>query len=154
MSAGTQSGLPDFIGLRRHFEALEPGQRAELRRVAEPDDLSLVTALYRLFPGERPDSRHRRVVFLLPWCGHASEPSDLGRQLVDKHINEVRVLQVARANPPLDLIQFRRLMTHLEPVVDWAMFGPMLWFWGARSKRRLVEDFYLAQFTAPKGGKK
>lgn len=146
MNAETHIDLPNFVELRRKFDALNPGQRAELRRVTKPDDLSLIPSLYRLFPRERPDIRHRRVAFLLPWCVHASNPPDLGRQLVDNHINDTRMLQVARAGAPLDIIQFRRMAMHVEPIVDWARFGPMLWFWGDRNKRRLVEDYYLAQF--------
>ena len=144
-----QKELPNFIELCQRYDTLEPGQKAELRRVAEPDDLSLVAALYRLFPGIRPDVRHRRVSFLLPWCVQSKGSSaDLGRQLVDKGINEMRVLQVARASSPLDLIQFRRIVMHVEPFVDWAEFGPMMWFWGKGNKRHLVENFYLAKFSS------
>jgi len=147
--------LPDFVQLRQRYDDMVPGQRAELRRAGEPDDLSFTPALYRLFPGARPDERHRRVAFLLPWCEQGKgDPPDFGKQLVNKRISEARVLQVARATSPLDLIQFRRLAIHVEPIVDWAKFGQLLWFWGPLSKRRIVEDFYLAQFANPKGGKK
>jgi CRISPR system Cascade subunit CasB len=60
---------------------------------------------------------------------------------------------VARASSPLDLIQLRRLLAHIEPAVNWLEFGRMLWCWSARTKRKLVEDFYLAQFTPVKGDK-
>jgi len=154
MNTDTYKKFPDFVKLRERYESLEPGQRAELRRVGEPDDLSFRPALYRLFPGERPDERHRRVAFLLPWCEQAKGGSPgLGEQLVAKRIVETRVLQVGRATSPLDLIQFRRLAMHVEPTVDWAKFGPLLWFWGSLSKRRIVEDFYLAQFDKSKGGR-
>ena len=147
MKTESDDGLPDFVDLHSRFIGLGLGYRAELRRVSTPDDLSLVPAFYRLFPGKRPDARHRRVAFLLPWCRHSTKPTDLGRQFVERHINERRLLQVARANAPIDLIQFRRLAMHVEPVVDWAQFGQRLWFWGPLSKRLIVEDFYLAQIT-------
>jgi len=155
MSNDRPRDLPDFVQLRQHYEGMKPGQRAELRRVGEPDDLSFTPALYVLFPGARPDERHRRVAFLLPWCkqGHG-EPPDFGKQLVDKRTSEARVIQVARSTSPLDLIQFRRLAMYVEPAVNWAEFGPLLWFWGPISKRRIVEDFFLALFTNSKGGKK
>lgn len=147
--------LPNFVELRRRFDTLEPGRKAELRRVAAPEDLSLVTAFYRVFPGVKPDDRHRRVAFLLPWCAQAKgEFGDFGCQLVDKDINEMRVLQVARASSPLDLIQLRRITMHVEPIVDWSRFGPMLWYWGTGNKRLLVENFYLAKFSMAKGGRK
>ena len=157
MKSELRSDLPDFASLWNRYRAdsFPPGARAELRRVGESDDLALTTALYRLFPGERPDERHRRVAFLLPWCDQAKgERASLAEQMVAKGISESRVLQVARAPSPLDMVYFRRLAMHVEPVVDWVKFGPMLWFWGTRNKRRLVEDFYLALFKTTKGGKK
>jgi len=30
----------------------------------------------------------------------------------------------------------------------------MIWFWGERAKRQLVEDYYLAKFTPAKGDNK
>ena len=150
-----KEGTPDFVELRKRYDGLASGQRAELRRVAEPADLSFTTVLYRLFPGERIDDRHRRIAFMLPWCDQTKgQLADLGKQLVDRHIAEARVLQVARASWPVDLIQLRRLAMYVEPMVDWDNFGPLLWFWGDRSKRSLVEGFYLALFKPTKGGKK
>jgi CRISPR system Cascade subunit CasB len=157
MKSVLRSDLPDFAGLWDRYQAttFPAGARAELRRVGEPADLALTTALYRLFPGERPDERHRRVAFLLPWCDGAKGKSPgFAEQMVAKGISEARVLQVARAPSPLDMIYFRRLAMHVEPVVEWANFGPILWFWGDRSKRRIMEDFYLALFKTSKGGKK
>lgn len=146
--------LPDFVAIHQLYSSLPPGQRAELRRVSEPDDLSLTPALYRLFPGVRPDDRHRRVAFFLPWCKQAAgDIPDFSRQLMERHVTDTRILQVARAVSPLDLIQFRRVVMHTEPVVDWRKFGALLWFWGEKSKRTIVEDYYLAQFANSKGGK-
>lgn len=149
MSTGT-----DFVALRRTFDSLTPGQQAELRRVAEPEDLRDTPALYRLFPGEPIWPNHLRVAFLLPWCEHTQDPPALGRQLLDKNIAEARVLQVARAESPIDLIQFRRVLMHAEPRVNWADFGNLLWYWGAKTKRKIVENFYLAKFEPAKGAKK
>lgn len=146
--------LPDFAGLRGRYDRLPSGARAELRRVAEPDDLSLTTALYRLFPGERPDDRHLRLAYLLPWCRHAANVKPFGAQLADARVAEARILQTARARSPLDLAQLRRLAMHIEPAVDWSAFGPTLWYWGERSKRELVEDFYVTRFNPAKGEKK
>lgn len=146
---------PDFVELRKRYDGLPSGQRAELRRVAEPFDLSFTGSFYRLFPGERIGDRHRRIAFMLPWCSQTKgRPAELGKQFVDRQIAEARVLQVARASWPVDLIQLRRLAIHVEPVVDWACFGLMLWFWGPFNKRRFVEDFYLALFKHNQGGKK
>jgi CRISPR system Cascade subunit CasB len=143
----------DFPALRARYEGLPTGAQAELRRVAEPDDLGLTTALYRLFPGERPSERHLRLAFLLPWCPQRASTKPLGAQLAAAKVSEARVLQTVRSHEPLDIVQLRRLVMHIEPV-DWTDFGRMVWFWEPKDKRKLVEDFYIARFTPAKGDKK
>lgn len=141
-------GLPYFQGLCERYQGFTPGQKAELRRCAEPDDLTMTPAFYRLFPGQRPDQRHRRLAFLLPWCAHRPQARPLATQLAEAQVAEARILQVARARSPRDdLIQLRRLVMHINPEVDWTDFGRSLWFWGQRAKRGLVEDFYLARLS-------
>lgn len=148
--------LPDFVALKMRYdnESFSTGARAELRRVAEPDDVALTPALYRLFPGQKPDDRHLRLAFLLPCCKHAAKAKSLGAQLAEAKVAEARVLQVARAHAPLDMVQLRRLLTHIEPTVNWSEFGRMVWFWKPEDKRKLVEDFYIARFNPAKGDKK
>ena len=148
--------LPDFVALKMRYdnESFPSGARAELRRVAEPDDVALTPALYRLFPGQKPDDRHLRVAYLLPCCKHAARAKPLGAQLAEAKVAEARVLQVARSKAPLDVVQLRRLLAHIEPTVDWSEFGRMVWFWEPKDKRKFVEDFYIARFTPAKGDKK
>ena len=147
--------LPDFAALKARFdsEAFPNSARAELRRVVDPQAVAYCPGLYRLFPGQKPDERHLRLAFLLPCCVHAPKAPTLGAQLAKAKVNEARVLQMARAKLPLDLIQLRRLLTHVEPVVNWQEFGKAPWFWGERAKRELVEAYYLARFTPAKGDK-
>lgn len=146
----------NFVGLKMRYdnETFPTGARAELRRVAEPSDVALTPALYRLFPSQRPDDRHLRLAYLLPCCKHAAKAKSLGAQLAEAKVAEARVLQVARSHAPLDIVQLRRLLTHIEPTVDWAKFGQMIWDWDDRAKRQLVEDFYIARFTPAKGVRK
>lgn len=145
----------NFVGLKMRYdnETFPTGARAELRRVAEPNDVALTPALFRLFPGQHPDDRHLRLAYLLPCCKHAAKAKSLGAQLAEAKVAEARVLQVARSHSPLDMVQLRRLLTHIEPTVDWAKFGQMIWDWDDRVKRQLVEDFYIARFTPAKGAK-
>ncbi len=148
--------LPDFVALRKRYEDenFSNGARAELRRAAEPDNLRLIPALYRLFPGQRPGDRHLRLAYLLPSCSHAPNAKSLGAQLAAANIAEARVLQVARSHAPLDIVQLRRLLVHAKPTVNWSEFGKMVWYWSKHSKRQLVEDFYIARFGPAKGEKK
>lgn len=148
--------LPDFVALKKRHddENFPTGARAELRRAAEPNDVAYTPALYRLFPGQHPTDRHLRLAYLMPCCKHAAGARSLGAQLALANVAEARVLQVARAGAPLDMVQLRRLLTHIDPVVDWSEFGRMIWYWNERAKRQLVEDFYIARFTPAKGEKK
>lgn len=135
------SELPDFVTLKARYEELGAGPRAELRRVARPDDLALIPAFYRLLPGIKTDARWQRIVFFLPFAAHVGQGDSLGRALAGK-VKEERLFQVLRSNPPNDLIQLRRLVQQAEPRVDWRKMGKTLWFWGEISKRRLVEDYF------------
>lgn len=158
---------PDFLSLWSRYTALSPGDKAVLRRVAEPDELREFHALYALFPHGRAHDGWLRVAFLLPWCedcgeGRRDSTPGLGKLLVDKKVSEMRVFQVARAKSPTDIIQFRRLAVQLKhPKVDWKKLGWLLYrsepdggSWSRESKRQLVENFYLAKFTPAKGEKK
>ncbi|HCU23798.1 MAG TPA: type I-E CRISPR-associated protein Cse2/CasB, partial [Deltaproteobacteria bacterium] len=138
--------LPDFQAVKKRFEALPNGARAEIRRAALPEDMAWLSGFYRLFPGERPDERHRRLAFLLPHAKNDPNPKaqSLGSQC-SKRISENRVLQIARSDSPLDIVQLRRLLIHIDPALNWSEFGRMIWFWNDKSKRKLVEDFYIAQ---------
>jgi CRISPR system Cascade subunit CasB len=147
--------LPDFVALKMRYddESFPTGARAELRRAAEPDDVALTPALYRLFPGERPNDRHLRVAFLLPYAKHAANAKSLGAQLAEAKVAEARVLQVARAHEPLDVVQLRRLLMQVDAAVDWSEFGRMVWRWKETDKRKLVEDFYITRFSPVTGAK-
>lgn len=149
------SELPDFVALKMRYDSdsFPTGARAELRRVAEPDGVAFCPALYRLFPGQKPDDRHLRLAYLLPCCKHDPHAKSLGAQLVAAKVAEARVLQVARAHAPLDMVQLRRLLAYVEPAVNWTEFGEMIWKWNKYQKRKFIEQFYLAQFTPAKGAK-
>jgi CRISPR system Cascade subunit CasB len=137
--------LPDFAAIAKRFETLTPGQKAELKRVAAPEDVTGIPAFYRLFPGERPPPWCQRTAFLLPWAPkHVPKAENLGRQLAKERISETRLYHVVRASRPNDLIQLRRLVQRIEPQLDWAKFGETLYYWGDNAKRRLLEDFFIA----------
>lgn len=149
----TNVDLPDFIALRSRLDstALSNGDRAALRRVDDLDALELCPALYKLFPGQRPHTGHLRLAFLLPFCQQNKAADSIGAQLAREKVSESRILQVARSKSPMDMIQLRRLLTHVEPAVNWSEFGKALWYWNARSRRQFVEDYYLKLYTSSKG---
>jgi CRISPR system Cascade subunit CasB len=151
---------PDYLDLCKKFKILNSGAQAQLRRISEPEGLREIPAFYRLFPNDSPKDRdgRLRVAFLLPWledCGEQRRESvpAFGKLLAQAHISEMRVFQVARASPPSDIIQLRRLAIQLKrlkhPKLDWQKFGSMLYYWSTEQKRRLVESYFLSQSTIP-----
>lgn len=155
MTQNVQSGgnLPDFAEVRKRYEKLSRGDQAQIgKRIASPDDLSMIPAFYKLFPGITPNERYRQVAFILPWCKHGASSKSLGAQLAKENINEKRLFQVVRSESPNDLIYLRRLIQRLELTVDWSEFGKNLFFWNDNeiAKRNLIEQYYIAR-NAGKG---
>lgn len=147
----------DFISLYHRYEKLDNGLKAQLRRVAEPEDLRDTPALYRLFPSKRAHAGWLRVAFLLPWCQDCgdkrrSQTPSFGKRLAEAKVNQMRLFQVARAGSPYDVVQFRRLAIQLQyPTVDWAELGWLLLpsesdrnTWQRAAKRDLIESYFLA----------
>ena len=135
----------DFVGIKARFDSqLTLGQRAELRRVRDPDDLAMVPAYYRLLPKGVASSRQwRRVAFLLPHVAHREEAGNVGQSLARARISEMRIFQMARAaSNTVALQHLRRLCRHAKAVLDWDVFGRTLFYWGDNAKRRIVEDYF------------
>lgn len=132
----------DFVEIAERFKRLGSGQKAELRRVAAPDDVAMIPAFYRLFPGIKTDTRWQRLAYFLPCAQHAPGGKALGGQLAKAGISEARLFQVIRSESPNDLIQLRRLVQQVEPVLDWQGLGRTLFFWGKQEKQRLLEDYF------------
>lgn len=141
--------LPDFVDLHQRYRRMAESDgnfRSQLgKRIGAPDELGMRPAFYKLFPGTRPPSWAERVVFFLPFCSHTEGAKPLGAQLASHGIRETRLFQVLNAANPNDLIQLRRLVQHIEPVVDWSEFGRLLYYWNDRAKRTLLEDFFIHQ---------
>ena len=136
------SDLPDFDDLKARYDDLGAGSRAELRRVARPDDLALTPAFYRLLSGIKADARWQRVVFFLAHVRHANTELRLGQALKLADIDETRLFQVLRSTVPNDLIQLRRLVQQADPAVHWQRLVESLFYWNEDQKRRLVEDYF------------
>lgn len=143
---------PDFREIQRRFESLPPGARAGLRRVSIPEELRTTPGLYRLFPGDRPTDQQLRLAFVLPWCDRVQGSRRLGALCADK-IAEDRIIQIARSNPPDDLVKFRRVIMQLHADVGWLDIAGTLYYWGPRAKRNLTEDYYISLHKLDKGDK-
>jgi CRISPR system Cascade subunit CasB len=143
-----QQQLPEFMALYNAWEQLPPGPRAELRRVGRPDELIEVPAFYRLFSGkaryEWEKQAYQRLIFCLPCITHTGDDLGLGKALAKgKGVSEKRLFQVVRSDSPNDMIQLRRILQMIEPVVNWPKAAKLLWYWNERSKRDLLEDYFV-----------
>jgi CRISPR system Cascade subunit CasB len=137
-----------FIELHQRFwETLDNGQRAEIRRASNPEDLECLPAFYHLIGSRNPGEIRQlaRVAFLLPFAEKHSENAKLlGRQLSDAKISEKRIFQIVRSSSPNDLIQLRRAVQQAKlSSIDWDVFGKSLFYWGERSKKQLVQNFFI-----------
>ncbi len=139
--------LPDFMALYQRWAELKPGPKAELRRIARPQDLIEVPAFYRLSFGLDADRNDwmLRLVFCLPCITHASEAGGLGKALAKAGISEKRLFAVIRSEQPNDLIQLRRLMQQAKPTLNWALCAKQLYYWNDLAKRSLLEEYFLYQ---------
>ncbi|MBI5675619.1 MAG: type I-E CRISPR-associated protein Cse2/CasB [Nitrospirae bacterium] len=147
--------LPDFMLLYNAWRQLSPGQQAELRRVSKPDELLGTPAFYRLFSGAAKEEWGKkalqRLIFCLPCVTHTDKQVSIGAALAryERGVSEKRLFQIIRSEAPNDLIQMRRILKMVEPVINWPMAAKLLWYWNTRSKRDLLEDYFMNQ-TADK----
>lgn len=145
-----QQRLPDFMALYRKWEQLRPGPKAELRRIGRPDELIATPSFYRLFSGEATQEwakqAYQRLIFCLPCITHTDKEIGLGKALAkSKGVSEKRLFQVIRSDTPNDMIQLRRILRIVEPSANWPRAAKLLWYWNERSKRDLLEDYFMNQ---------
>jgi CRISPR system Cascade subunit CasB len=144
--------LPDFMALYNAWDQLPPGPKAELRRIGRPDELIEVPSFYRLCGGkgttEWEKKAFERLIFCLPCITHVAGNVTLGAALSHtgqdgKGVSEKRLFQVIRSEVPNDMIQLRRILSMVKPAVNWPKAASQLWYWNERSKRDLLEDFFM-----------
>ena len=145
----SQQNPPDFMRLYQQYTELKPGQKAELRRLAEPDDLAEVPAFYQLLSGHAGDRRMKRLIYCLPTINNHLEGVSLGQALAKADISEKRLFMVIRSEYPNDIIQLRRLLKMSEPSLDWTKLAEALYWWGLRNKQRILEDYFFYQNSKP-----
>lgn len=145
MSSPKSSEKIDYIDLLEKFKQMSPGHKAELRRAAQPEELTMKPALYRLLRGKKPNPQYLRIAFLLPWVKHRPNAAHFSAQCAKAKVNEMRMFQIARSDDPMDMIQLRRIAMQIEPQIDWTQFGDMLRYW-PHTRREFIENYYLAQY--------
>jgi CRISPR system Cascade subunit CasB len=145
-----QRKLPDFMALYHTWEQLRPGPKAELRRIGRPTELIETPAFYRLFSGraarEWEKQAYQRLIFCLPHITHINDDVGIGKALAKGYkISEKRLFQIIRSEMPNDMIQLRRALQMAEPRANWTKAATILWYWNERSKRDLLEDYFMNQ---------
>jgi CRISPR system Cascade subunit CasB len=139
----------DFVALYDRFKKLGKGPQAELRRVATLNHIADLPAYYRWLGGLRPSHGLERIAFLMPFSSHNAAAESLGRQLYRNKVSEVRLFQMLRSERPVDIEHLRRLLRYLdEPGLDWQQFGRTVYYWGPRSKRNILQQYFTADIPA------
>jgi CRISPR system Cascade subunit CasB len=148
MDNNKEKELPNFLSMYDCYQKLTPGQKAEIRRCAKPEDLVEVPTFYKL--ASKTGSLHgqRRFVFCLPLLAHKEAGPTLGQALGKQAgLSEKRMMMVLRSEAPNDLLQLRRLLTMCKPIVDIEKTGKTIFYWSDISKRNLIEDYFFNQIS-------
>jgi len=145
-----QQKTPDFMVLYRAWDKMPPGPKAEIRRTSKPIELIEIPAFYHLYSGkagsEWEKQAYQRLIFCLPYINHTEENISLGKALArGKNVSEKRLFQVIRSGSPNDMIQLRRILQMVDPYTNWNNAAQTLWYWNERSKRDLLEDYFMNQ---------
>jgi len=140
--------MPDFINIHdRYQNQLDNGERAQIKRATEPEDLLELPAFYRVIgsASNKELKQLMRVAFFLPLITtHNKEAAALGRQLSNHKISEKRLFHIIRSESPNDLIQLKRVLQQAKLTqINWHDLGNALYFWGKGQKQQLMQDFYL-----------
>jgi len=95
------------------------------------------------------------LIYCLPCIKHTDKQIGLGAALAlyERGVGEKRLFQVVRSEFPNDMIQLRRILKMVQPVANWPMAAKYLWYWNERSKRDLLEDFFMHQHSDKKTSK-
>ena len=154
----------DFMDLYQTWQRFPNGPKAELKRCGNPDALLEVPAFYRLLGGrgekEWQKKAYQRLIFCLPCINHTDQKISLGASLARSRkgsraaVSESRMIQIVRSEAPNDMIQLRRILKQVEPTANWILVAKQLWYWdfSERSKRDLLEDFFVNQTDKSKEG--
>lgn len=140
--------MPDFINLHDCYNnKLDNGERVQIKRATEPEDLLELPAFYRAIgnASHKDLKQLARFFFFLPLIeNHNAEADSLGRQLSQHKISEKRLFHIIRSESPNDLVQLKRVLQQAKlNQINWQVFGGTLFYWGKRQKQQLMQDFYL-----------
>jgi len=163
-SAKESGSSLDFVKVRERYEKLSRGDQAQLgKRIGLPDDLAMIPAFYKIFPGDTPSEWHYRVAFIAPFIRHSDTGPELGKYIGTLERSgkvgnlERRVLQIARAIPPQDIIYLRRLLMRFdEPAINWNKSGLAKLFSideekNTEGKKKFIEQYFIVRHSAEKG---
>jgi CRISPR system Cascade subunit CasB len=162
-SASKNKSSFNLAKVRERYEKLSRGDQAQIgKRIGSPDELAMIPAFYKLFPGVSPSSWHYRVGFITPFVRYSEESPGLGKFIGNMERSgtvgnmEKRILQVARALPPQDIIYLRRLLIRFnEPAINWDKSGFAKLFStdekkNSEGKKKLVEQYFIARYSGDK----
>ncbi len=93
---------------------------------------------------ESEKQSYQRLIFCLPYIRHTNDDVGIGKALARVgRVSEKRLFQVIRSGTPNDMIQLRRILQMADITVNWPLAAKCLWYWNDKSKRDLLEDYFI-----------
>lgn len=135
----------DFVAMKAKYEKLPKGDKAKLARVTKPEEFPMIGATYKLLPsGEKPHTGWQRVMFLLPLVKHETDGYSLGTLFGLCGVKEERIQHIINSNisNSLSYIESCLKLCGDNNKVDFQKVAELLFYWGDKSKERLLQDFY------------
>jgi len=141
---------------RKAYDALSPGEKAQLRRCRAANEVLLEGAFWRVVSGLpaaiRPRMSH--IVACFPTAGQRRRTDGfasgtfLRRALYAKKeplkpSDTTRFRQLIEADDRDELVhRLRRALAQAQRPVDWGVLGADIYYWGDGVRRRWAQDFY------------
>lgn len=150
-----------WMELYNKFTDMDKTRKNLLKRVIEPEDLLENSVFYELYKKQNKDAAQRnqflRLVYCLPFINHKEGGKTLGQVFAQKEknrsiISESRVIQLSRTDENTkSMVQLRRLLKQVQSklregliTLDWNKFGKKLIFWNKKTRRDILEDYFLS----------
>ncbi len=135
----------DFVAMKVRYEKLSKADKAKLARVTKPEGFPMIGATYKLLPDqEKPHSGWQRVIFLLALVEHEPQGASLGTLFGVCGIKEDRIQRIIHSSVPntLTYIASCLKLCGANNKVDFQRVAELLFYWGDKSKERLLQDYY------------
>lgn len=145
-----------ILEMFHNYEKLDNGKKAAIRRAKSPEDMRNIGSFYTILPKDchkNPRSgeisQYARVAYLFPIVSHSDDASPVGKILAKAGVRDNRINVISRSDTDNGPDNLKRALQQAVQKgyksVNWGELGEILYYWGERSKQRILEAFYIGQ---------